>query len=89
MLRITVWNENLHEKTDPRVAEIHPNGIHGTVAEALREGTDYEVRTATLDDPDCGLTEEVLAQTDVLFWWGHMGHHLVPVEVIARAAVPL
>lgn len=84
MLRITVWNENLHEKTDPRVAQIHPQGIHGTVAELLREGTDFEVRTATLDDPECGLTEEVLEQTDVLFWWGHMGHNRVPDEVVER-----
>lgn len=84
MLRITVWNENLHEKTDELVRQIHPEGIHGTVAALLGEDTDFQIRTATLDDPECGLTEEVLKQTDVLFWWGHMGHHLVPDEVVKR-----
>jgi len=42
------------------------------------------VRTATLDQPEHGLTAEALAETDVLTWWGHMGHHLVADEVVAR-----
>ena len=82
MIRITVWNENLHEKSDPEVRANHPNGLHETVAEALREDPEFVVRTATLDDPDCGLTDEVLSETDVLFWWGHMGHDKVPDEVV-------
>ena len=84
MLRITVWNENIHEKTMPEVQAAHPEGIHGTIAALLRTEEDFTVRTATLDDPECGLTEEVLADTDVLFWWGHAGHHLVPDEVVDR-----
>ena len=84
MIRITVWNENLHEKSDPEVRANHPNGLHETVAEALREDPEFVVRTATLDDPDCGLTDEVLSETDVLFWWGHMGHDKVPDEVVDR-----
>ena len=84
MLRITVWNENLHEKTDEVCRANHPKGLHETVAEALREDPEFVVRTATLDDPDCGLTEEILNDTDVLFWWGHMGHDRVPDEVVDR-----
>lgn len=84
MLRITVWNENIHEKEMPEMAALHPAGLHGTVAAILREDTAFTVRTATLDDPDCGLSEEVLRETDVLFWWGHAGHHLVPDEVVER-----
>ena len=84
MLRITVWNENLHEKESPEVAALHPNGLHETVAAALRTEEDFVVRTATLDQPECGLSEEVLAETDVLFWWGHMGHDRVPDEVVDR-----
>ena len=84
MIRITVWNENLHEKTDEVCRANHPNGLHETVAEALREDPEFVVRTATLDDPDCGLTDEVLNDTDVLFWWGHMGHNRVPDEVVDR-----
>ena len=42
------------------------------------------VQTATLDQPEHGLTDEVLANTDVLTWWGHMGHHLVEDAVVAK-----
>jgi len=84
MIRVLVWNENIHEKHMPEVAELHKGGIHATVAAALGEDTSFSVRTATLDDPDCGLTEEVLKETDVLFWWGHAGHQLVPDEVVER-----
>ena len=84
MLRITVWNENIHEKQMPEMAPLHPNGIHGTVKAILEADEDFTVRTATLDDPECGLTEDVLAETDVLFWWGHASHHEVPDELVEK-----
>ncbi len=83
MLRVTIWNEYAHEKTDERVREVYPNGIHNAIADFLRSD-EIEVRTATLDDEECGLTEEVLKNTDVLIWWGHMKHHEVPDAVAAR-----
>ena len=83
MLRVTIWNEYAHEKTDERVREVYPGGIHNAIADFLKSD-DIEVRTATLDDEECGLTEEVLKNTDVLIWWGHMKHHMVPDEVAAR-----
>ena len=82
-MKITVWNEYAHEKTDEAVRAIYPDGIHNTVARFLRDAG-YEVRTATLDDPECGLTDEVLDDTDVLFWWGHMRHGDVPDAVVSR-----
>ena len=84
MLRVTVWNEFLHEKESARVRELHPNGLHETIAQILRKDPEIVVRTATLQDPECGLTEEVLRDTDVLFWWGHMNHRAVPDEVVDR-----
>ena len=60
MIRITVWNEFRHEKSSPKVAAIYPNGMHETIAEFLRKQPDFEVRTATLDEPEHGLTQEVL-----------------------------
>ena len=57
--------------------------MHGYIANFLK-CDDVEVRTATLDDPECGLTEEVLADTDVLVWWGHRAHDQVPDEVVDR-----
>jgi trehalose utilization protein len=73
-LRVTVWNENRHEKTDPAVAALYPRGIHGAIAGFLGGQTGLTVRTATLDDPEHGLGAGVLDSTDVLLWWGHMAH---------------
>ena len=82
-MKVTVWNENIHEKEMPIVTENYPGGIHGYIANFLKS-EDVEVRTATLDDPECGLTEEVMADTDVLIWWGHIGHEKVPDSVVDR-----
>lgn len=84
MIKVTVWNEFMHEKLDPRVAKIYPKGIHGCIADFLRASGGMEVRTATLDQPENGLSEEVLANTDVLTWWGHMAHEKVSDEVAER-----
>jgi len=84
MIRVTVWNEYRHEKTDPQVAKIYPKGMHGAIAAYLKQHEDLKVKTATLDDPEHGLTEKVLANTDVLTWWGHMAHGEVQDEVVER-----
>ena len=82
-LKVTVWNEYRHEKSDEGIRKVYPDGMHSPIAEHLRsEG--MTVRTATLDEPEHGLTSEVLAETDVLTWWGHMAHHEVSDEVVAR-----
>ena len=84
MIRVTVWNEFVHEKTEQRVAEIYPEGIHGCIAAFLGKEEDIEVRTATLDMPEHGLTQEVLDNTDVLLWWGHMAHDKVDDAIVER-----
>jgi len=81
--RVTVWNEYRHEINDDEVAKVYPDGIHGALAAALRDGG-LKVRTATLDEPEHGLTEEVLDATDVLLWWAHMAHDEVADEVVER-----
>ena len=84
MIRVTVWNEFVHEKTEQKVAEIYPEGIHGCIAAFLGKEEDIEVRTATLDMPEHGLTQEVLDNTDVLLWWGHMAHDKVDDAIVER-----
>jgi trehalose utilization protein len=81
--RVTVWNEGRHEKSHPEVAKVYPKGMHAVIAEGLA-ARGLTVRTATLDEPEHGLTTEVLAQTDVLFWWGHMAHGDVSDEIVER-----
>ncbi len=79
-IRVTVWNEFRHEKQNDLVKSVYPDGMHSVIADFLK--TDgFEVRTAVLDDVDCGITDEVLDNTDVLIWWGHMCHHEVPDHI--------
>ncbi|MFT4039582.1 MAG: ThuA domain-containing protein [Thermomicrobiales bacterium] len=82
-IRVTVWNEYRHELEDAEIAAIYPDGIHGAIAAGL--GTeDFVVRTATLDEPEHGLTDAVLADTDVLIWWGHKAHREVDDAIVLR-----
>ena len=83
MIRVTVWNEGRHEAKNPVVAAHYPLGIHGAIAAAFPSDA-FTVRTATLDQPDHGLTDEVLGATDVLYWWGHLAHGEVSDEIVVK-----
>ena len=83
-IRVTVWNEYRHEKQNEEIAKIYPEGMHEAISAPLRTQSDMEIRTATLDEPEHGLTDEVLASTDVLTWWGHMAHGEVQDEVVDK-----
>ncbi len=83
-IRVTVWGENVHERKNPIVAQIYPDGMHTTIAEGLREDAALQVGTATLEETDHGLTESRLAETDVLVWWGHAAHGEVRDAVVER-----
>jgi trehalose utilization protein len=83
-IRVVVWNEYRHERRDERVAAVYPEGIHAVIAGFLSADSGLEVRTATLDEPEHGLSEAALAATDVLIWWGHMAHEEVSDDVVAR-----
>lgn len=81
---VTVWGEFRHEKKNPKVAAIYPDGMHEAIAGFLRKQPDLEVGTATLDQAEHGLTKDVLEKTDVLIWWGHMAHGDVKDEIVER-----
>ena len=83
-IRALVWNENRHEQTNALVRKLYPSGIHGEIATALQEAGGITVETATLDEPEHGLTVEKLARTDVLLWWGHTAHGEVKDEIVER-----
>jgi len=83
-IKVTVWNEYLHELENEAVAAVYPEGIHSAIADFLKKEGDMAVRTATLNEPEHGLTEAVLADTDVLIWWGHKAHRQVSDEVVER-----
>jgi trehalose utilization protein len=86
-LRVLVWNENIHEtRGDERVLAHYPDGMHTVIADGLRRdlGAEAEVGTATLQEPEHGLSQDVVDRTDVLMWWGHAGHDLVEDAVVDR-----
>jgi len=82
-INVTVWNEFRHEKQNDTVKAIYPDGIHTVLADGLRK-SGFTVRTATLDEPEHGLTDAVLESTDVLTWWGHRAHDDVSDEIVQR-----
>ena len=83
-IRVLVWNEGIHEKTNEKIRAVYPEGIHGAIMQMLSRHEELEVRTATLDSPEMGLSEESLNQTDVLIWWGHCAHDQIPDETVTR-----
>lgn len=83
-IRAVVWGENVHEQTNEIVAGLYPDGIHGAIAKTLNAADGITATTATLQDPEHGLTAGRLAQTDVLLWWGHAAHGDVSDEVVER-----
>lgn len=78
-----VWNENFHEQTNRTVRDIYPDGIHGCLADLLNNHG-FNTRTATLDQPDAGLTDDSLDGVDVLLWWAHLKHDDVPDHAVQR-----
>ena len=82
-IRVTIWHEFRHEKQDEHIASLYPDGMHMALAKGL-DGFGFDIRTATLDEPEHGLTAEALDNTDVLIWWGHMAHEEVADEIVER-----
>ena len=69
MINVLVWNEYIHEKNQPEVAAIYPEGIHHRIGKYLEADNDISVKYATLDMENNGITKELLDDTDVLIWW--------------------
>ncbi|WGF90490.1 ThuA domain-containing protein [Marinivivus vitaminiproducens] len=82
-IRALVWGENVHEHENATVGALYPDGMHGTIAAALR-ADGIEAETAILQEPEHGLADERLARTDVLLWWGHKAHGRVEDAVVER-----
>jgi trehalose utilization protein len=85
-IRTVVWGENIHEQINKVVAEVYPKTMHETIAAALNEDKGISATTAWLQQPEHGLSEARLAETDVLVWWGHKDHGAVADEIVERVA---
>ncbi len=84
MIRVTIWNEYEHERKIPAIHDIYPEGIHGALAKGFSAEEDFRIRCATLEEPEQGLSEEILSDTDVLVWWSHARQEDVTDETVER-----
>jgi trehalose utilization protein len=84
IIKVTVWNEYRHEKKDKDVVKLYPKGMHEAIATYLKKQGGVKIHTATLDEPEHGLPEKTLQNTDVLIWWGHIAHNEVKDEIVER-----
>lgn len=83
-IRVTIWNEYRQDRDWPQIVQVYPQGIHTVLGNFLSGQEDIEVRYATLDEPEHGLSQAVLNNTDVLVWWGHIAHGEVRDEIVQR-----
>ncbi len=83
-IRVTVWNEGIHEKKNEAVKKVYPEGMHKVIAEHLNKQKGIKAITATLDEPEHGLTDDVLKNTDVIIWWGHAAHEEVKDAIVEK-----
>ncbi len=83
-IRVTIWNEFIHEKMDDQVRKLYPEGIHNFISQFLGANDDIHVKTAVLEEPENGLSDKIVNSSDVLIWWGHKAHDQVSDEVVTR-----
>ncbi len=67
-VRVLCWSE----RTEP--ANVYPQGINGAITDSLRQASDLDVQTASINDAEQGIGKAALDATDVLIWWGHLKH---------------
>ena len=82
-IKVTIWNEYRHEVTNEAIRAIYPEGMHKAIGKGIA-ADDLEIRYATLDEPEHGLTDEIINTTDVMIWWGHCAHHEVRDDIVAK-----
>lgn len=83
MINLTIWNEYRQDKNVESIRKVYPDGIHTALKNGL-ESPDLNIRTTVLDDPQQGLSDEILDSTDVLIWWAHAAHHELTDENVRR-----
>lgn len=84
-MNITIFNEGRDEKRKPEVLSVYPKGIGGVLKEIIEKLPSVQVlKVASLYEPECGLTEEILERTDVLVYWSHGGNDEFPDIVAER-----
>jgi trehalose utilization protein len=75
---VVVWSE----VTAPK--NVYPQDINGAIAAGLKGLEGWDVITANIDQPNQGISDDLLNRTDVLIWWGHKRHGEVKDDLVNR-----
>ncbi len=81
MTRVLIYHEH-HEIIVTASKDCYPEGIHETLKRFLADD-EIQIKTVITKDAET-ITEDLLAETDVMIWWAHAYHNLVSDEVAAR-----
>lgn len=65
-VRVVVWDEQ-----QPKQRGAYPNFLGNQIASYLKKQPGLSVKSVRMNDPEQGLSSEVLDNCDVLIWWGH------------------
>lgn len=83
-IKVTIWHEFFHEKESEQVRSIYPDGMHAAIKSYLQSDENLDITLTSLYEPECGMPDELLKNTDVLIWWGHLKHDEVPDELARK-----
>ncbi|HTL57168.1 MAG TPA: ThuA domain-containing protein [Candidatus Limnocylindrales bacterium] len=83
--KVVVWSEGT-ANVDPASKKVYPQDINTAIAEGLAplEANGWQIVKASINDPDQGISDELLNGTDVLIWWGHKRHGDVKDELVSK-----
>ena len=83
-IKVTVWNEYMDEQKRSEVASVYPEGLHKAIEAFLNKDAEISASVSIITDPEQGLSEQILNNTDVLVWWGHTHHNDVQDHLVKR-----
>jgi trehalose utilization protein len=75
-IRILVWDEQ-----QPSQKEAYENFLGNQIAKHLQSKPGLQVRTASIDDGEQGLSPALLDFAQVIVWWGHVRHPEIKSEL--------
>ncbi len=74
-IRVLMWDEQ-----QPAQKTAYPEFLGNEIAAYLSKQPDLKITSSKIDDPGQGISDEQLANHDVIIWWGHVRHREIPVE---------
>jgi trehalose utilization protein len=74
-IRVVVWDERQEAQKSA-----YGDYLGNTLVSELEKHPEFSVKSVGLNDPDQGLTDDILDNCDVLIWWGHQKHAQVTTE---------